>query len=168
MFLVTATALAQTSTPPDTGTLHDQLNAQRVARGLRPVEGHAGLDTLAGALLADLIDARRLAPEIGRTTSQAELAQLAANAIGLPEGYDYRHVGLVVTYGVGIERTLNDAFEVQANEPVLYDNIMDLAGIASVEIPAGAPWYAPPVGGVGREVELTGYTLVVILLAGDF
>lgn len=168
MFLITATALAQTSSPPDTAMLHEQLNAQRTARGLRPVQAHAGLDGLAAALLAELVNARRLAPMIGRTTPQAELSQIVANAIGLPEGYDYRHVGLVVTYGVGIERTLNDAFEVQANEPVLYDNIMDLAGIASVEVPAGAPWYAPPVGGVGREVELTGYTLVVILLAGDF
>jgi hypothetical protein len=170
-FIMVAGALAQPETPPQASgaALHALFNAERAARGLPPATPDAGLDQLAQQHLDGILATRNLIPPAGREVSrQVELARLVAEAIAAEDGWAYRHNGLVVSYGVGLERTMSDAFEVQANRTVLFDPILDVAGLAGAEIPAGAPWFAPPVGGSGPPVELTGYTLVVIILAGDF
>lgn len=170
-FIVAAGALAQAEPPASDSeaALHIQFNVERAERGLTPAIQDTGLDQLAQQQLAGILATRNLIPPAGRDVSrQVELARLVADAITAQDGWAYRHNGLVVGYGVGIERTMNDVFEVQANRTVLFDPILDVAGLASAEIPPGAPWFAPPVGGSGPPVELTGYTLVVIVLAGDF
>lgn len=169
--MVLAGTVAQTSPPTSSSanSLHDQFNAEREERGLAPLTHSAGLDALAWQQLHGILAERQLAPALGRdVTAQIKLAELVAAAVQEPDGWSYRHNGLVVSYGVGIERTLNDAFEVYANRTVLFDPIMDVVGIAIAEVPPGPPWLAPPVGGSGPDVELTGYSMVVIVLAGDF
>jgi hypothetical protein len=170
-FIAVAGALAQQepSGSDADADLHTLFNAERASRGLAPVAQDTGLDQLAQQQLEGILATRNLIPPAGRNVSrQVELARLVAESITAEDGWAYRHNGLVVSYGVGIERTLNDVFEVQANRTVLFDPVLDVAGLASAEIPPGAPWLAPPVGGSGPPVELTGYTLVVIVMAGDF
>ncbi|MEZ4570745.1 MAG: hypothetical protein R2849_10555 [Thermomicrobiales bacterium] len=103
-----------------------------------------------------------------RDARRAGASEDVAAAIG-EDGYNYRYVGLVVSYGQNLDNAIGVALGTTANGPALFESAMSQAGIASAPIEEGAaPWIAPPPGGVGRAIELTGLTVVVIVTAGEF
>lgn len=146
----------------------DYLNTARSQTGVKAVAPHQGLDRLARQYLDDIVQARDLAPDAAVSGNQRALADGVARSIGLDEGFAYRHTGLMVGYGLDREQAVLDVLEDPATHPAMLDGIMDLAGSASRTVPPGEPWLAPPVGGSGPAIDLTGYTLVVIVTAGDY
>ncbi len=158
-----AFGLQSASPPTDLG----KLNSARNAHSAKSVEPSIALDQLAHIYLTELLERRTLTPSGYGSTVERILADDVALALGA-EGYRYRYVGVVVAYGQSLNHALDVATGTVANGPALFEPAMDVAGIASGVIPAGDAWYAPPPGGFGRDIEMTGMTIVVIVTAGDF
>jgi len=144
-----------------------RINSARAARSVGPLESSSQLDGLAASYLADLLDRRELTPAGYGSVGDRILSEDVALAIG-EGGYRYRYTGVVVAYGESVNNAMDVAVGTTSNRPALLEPAMSLAGVASGEIPAGEPWIAPPPGGEGREIELTGMTIVVIVTAGEF
>lgn len=152
----------------DTGTPSlSRINSARAGRAAGPLESNAQLDGLAAQYLADMLERRALTPAGYGDVGNRRLSEDVASAIG-NGGYRYRYTGVVAAYGESVNNALDVAVGTIANRPALLEPAMSQAGIASGEIPAGEPWFAPPPGGFGRDIELTGMTVVVIVTAGEF
>ncbi len=143
------------------------LNRARVNEGLEQVARHEGLDQLSARYLDEIMASRTLVPPGYGQLDGRVLTEDIVAAIG-PDGFSYRYVGVVVAYGQDIIHAMQVANGTVANRPALFEPAMTLTGITSAVVPAGEPWFAPPPGGVGREIEMTGMTVVVIVTAGQF
>ena len=144
-----------------------RLNGARQSSGAERVESSAALDGLAARYLDDLLTRRSLIPAGYGAVGQRTLSDEVAGAIGA-DGYNYRYVGVAVAYGQSLNHAMDIALGTVANGPALFEPALTMVGLASAAIPAGAPWFAPPPGGFGREIEMTGMTLVVIVTAGPY
>lgn len=144
-----------------------RLNEARAGHGADPLSTNEQLDQLAARYLDDLLESRTLTPPGYGSIDNRMLSEDVAAAIG-ERGYWYRYVGVVVAYGESVDNAMSVAAGTPANGPALFEPALSEAGIASAVIPHGAPWIAPPPGGVGRDIELEGMTLVVIVTAGTF
>lgn len=144
-----------------------RINSARAARSAGPLEPNAQLDGLAASYLDDLLDRRELTPGGYGSIGERLLSEDVASAIG-EGGYRYRYTGVAVAYGESVANAMEVAVGTTSNRPALYEPAMSQAGVASSEIPAGEPWFSPPPGGEGRDIELTGMTVVVIVTAGEF
>lgn len=145
-----------------------RINSARAARSAGPLEANQQLDQLAAGYLNEVLASRSFTPSGYGTLDARVLSEDVAAAIG-EDGYNYRYVGLVVSYGQNLDNAIGVALGTTANGPALFESAMSQAGIASAPIEEGAaPWIAPPPGGVGRAIELTGLTVVVIVTAGEF
>ncbi len=143
------------------------LNGARVRAKVQPLARHEGLDRLAERYLDEIIASRTLVPPgYGRLDARV-LSEDVVAAIG-DDGPSYRYTGVVVSYGISLSNAIEIAVGTVANAPALLEPALDLVGIASAPIPAGEPWFAPPPGGSGLEIELTGMTLIVIVTAGQY
>jgi hypothetical protein len=156
------------SAQPSSGVEHlGQINAARRQVQAAPLARHEGLDRLAAQYLDDILVSRSLSPPGYGRLSQRILTEDVVAAIG-EGGQNYRYTGVVVTYGASLPNAMQIAAGSEANQPALLEPALEFAGIASATIPAGEPWFAPPPGGFGLDVELTGQTVVVIVTAGAF
>lgn len=142
------------------------LNDARRADSVRQLQHEPRLDELARQYLDAIIEKRDLTPPPAFDPSQRLLAEDIAARMG-PDGHAWRHAGLLVAYGLGEGQAVGDALQAEAAWPGMLDRAMELAGLASAVVPPGDPWLVPPVGGEGPAVELTGYTVVVLITAGQ-
>lgn len=162
---VAVAAARQPAEPTDPAL--GKLNNARAARRLERVERSPELDRLAARYLDEMLANRTLIPPGYGDLGRRVLSEDVTAALG-PDGGRYRYVGLVATYGLGLNNAMDVALGTRANGPALFEPATELVGIASATIPEGEPWLAPPPGGVGADVELAGHTLAVIVTAGQF
>ena len=144
-----------------------KINNARSARSVSRLEPSQALDGLAANYLDDLLARRDLTPAGYGAFGERVLSDDVAAAIG-DDGYRYRYVGVVVAYGQSVNHAMDIAVGTVANGPALFEPALGYAGVASGVISAGEPWFAPPPGGVGRQIEMTEMTMVVIVTAGAF
>lgn len=134
---------------------------------VEPVAANASLDELAGRYLAAILDNRDLTPPVHDPYNPRILSDDVSRALG-EEGPSYRYVGMMVSYGPDVRQAMAAGLGAAANRPAMVDPVFEVAGIASAVIPEGSPWFAPPPGGSGRDLNLTGQTVVVVITAGRF
>ncbi len=142
-----------------------KLNHARERHHVNALDRLPSLDDLANRFLQRMLEDRSLTPAGYGEIGNRVLSEDIAAAIG-EDGLRYRYAGIVVAYGIDLNHAMDVAVATRANGPALYDPALEHAGIASSTIPAREPWIAPPPGGFGRDVELAGQTLVVIVTAG--
>lgn len=75
--------------------------------------------------------------------------------------------GLVVGYDLSASSALTTAALDPANAAAMLGERMQLVGYATAVVAAEGSWLAPPPGGAGPEIDLSGYALVAIVTAGD-
>jgi hypothetical protein len=75
--------------------------------------------------------------------------------------------GLVVGYDHPLDAAMRTTVFDPANSAAILGARMTVVGIATGVVEVGESWLAPPPGRVGPEIELGGYTLVVIVMAGS-
>jgi hypothetical protein len=83
-----------------------------------------------------------------------------------PMGYRVFRAGLVVAYSVTAHGAVVAASRDPAHTGALLERELTMAGVSWVTIEPGESWLARPVGGVGPDIDLAGYTLVLIVTAG--
>lgn len=165
-----ATAKQSEINPPVDSASHQDLltmlNQKRANYGFKPLYPDADLDGLANLYLQTIIGRRSFMIEPLTFIGYPVLYQDIANAVGA-EGYILRTHGLTLSFGIGTTQTFQTALDDDRNRPALMDNTMDLIGFASGIVGEGPEWLEEPPGG-GVPVEITGYTIIVVITAGDF
>ena len=160
-----------TAQPADDDHALNLLNSARTRAEVQPLTRHAGLDQLAGRYLDEILASRSLVPPGYGGPDARVLTEDVVAAIG-EGGLSYRYTGVIVSYGPALANAVHVGAATEANGPALLEPALDFVGMASATIPAPSgtdePWYAPPPGGVGLDIELTGMTVVVLVTAGDF
>ncbi len=140
------------------------INGLREDDELEPVAASAELDAVAERYLETMLDGRCLCPvEDGPAGSERLLADVRS-AIG--SDAEVIDAGLVIGYDHPLEAAMRTAVFDPANGAAILGARMTLVGIATGVVEVGESWLAPPPGRVGPEIELGGYTLVVIVMAG--
>jgi len=141
------------------------INELRNDDELAPVVGSAELDALAERYLAAILESRCLCPVVDGAASAQHLVVEVRAALGSEAVVV--DAGLVVGYDRSRDAAIRTAAFDPSNGAVILGSRMTLAGIATGVVEAAEGWLVPPPGGVGPEIDLSGYTLVVILMAGS-
>jgi hypothetical protein len=143
----------------------DAINTSRVDRALAPLARDERLDTLAQTYLERILARRCPCALLDELPESLLLRDVAAILWMQPD--TIHHTGLIVSYDLSVDRAIGAALGRPTASAVLHDRRLTLAGIASTVIAPESSWLAPPVDGVGREIDLTGFTLVVVITAGE-
>lgn len=159
-----STLLALPADGQGSDTTLAQINALREDDELGLVKSNAALDALAALHLEEMIAARCLCPAAGGIDDTEPLladiaTTLATDAAlidaGLIVGYDHTAAGAITT-------TIHDP----AHAAAILGMRMELVGVATGVIEPDDSWLALPPGGAGPEIDLSGYSVVVIIVAG--
>ncbi len=141
------------------------INGLRDAGELPPVAGSAELDQIAQRYLDAMLDARCVCPVADGQAGADRLLDDVRIAIGNDAAVV--DAGLVVAYDRTPDAAITTAVFDPAHGAAILGKRMSLAGMAAGVVEVGESWLAPPPGGVGPEIDLGGYTLVVIVMAGS-
>ncbi len=140
------------------------INGLRERDELPPVAASAALDEVARRYLETMLEARCLCPvEDGAAGSERLLADVRS---ALGSDAVLVDAGLVVGYDHPLEAAMRTTVFDPANSAAILGARMTMVGVATGVVVAGESWLAPPPGRTGPEIELAGYTLVVIVMAG--
>lgn len=142
----------------------DPINALRDDDELAPLAASGALDVVAAAYLAVMIEARCLCPVPEGEAGAERLLDDVRRGLGSDAAL--LDAGLAVGYGRNAAGALATAGLDPAHGAAILGERLTLAGIATAEV-AVESWLAPPPGGAGPEIDLGGYTLVVIVTAGN-
>jgi hypothetical protein len=141
------------------------INGLREHDELAPVAASTALDEVARRYLETMLAARCLCPvEDGEAGSDRLLADVRSALGGDAALVD---AGLVVGYDHPLDAAMRTTIFDPANSAAILGARMTLVGIATGVVGSGESWLAPPPGRLGPEIELAGYTLVVIVMAGS-
>ncbi|HEX5167493.1 MAG TPA: hypothetical protein VFV93_18935 [Thermomicrobiales bacterium] len=141
------------------------INEVRDREELPPIASSDALDALAASYLSEMLVSRCLCPTLDGDRGAERL--LAEVRPALDNDAVIVEAGLIAGYDTTAERAIRTTALDPANASAVAGQWMALAGIASAVVEAGTNWLAPPPGGIGPEIELGGYTVVVIVLAGS-
>lgn len=140
------------------------INALREDDELPPMTASAELDAVAARYLAAMIEARCMCPAADGESGAERLLDDVRIAIG--GDAVVLDAGLVTAYDRTAGGAITTAVRNPANGAAILGARLSLAGVATAVVEAGGSWLAPPPGGVGPEIDLSGYTLVAIVTAG--
>ena len=140
------------------------INGLREDDELAPVGASAELDSVAARYLNSMIDMRCLCPVPDGQAGAERLLADVRSAIG--SDASVLDAGLVVGYDQSQEAAIRTVVLDPANGAMILGARVTLVGFATRAVEVEDSWLAPPPGGVGPEIELGGYTLVVIVMAG--
>lgn len=131
---------------------------------LPPMAASAALDAVAAHYLAAMVEDRCLCAVADGEAG----AEFLLNDVRLAIGSDAAvlDAGLVVGYDRSANGALTTAVFDPANGAAILGERLRLVGVATAVVEGGERWLAPPPGGIGPEIDLNGYTLVVTVTAG--
>jgi hypothetical protein len=141
-----------------------QINQLRLDDELPPVDASPALDAVAAAYLDAIIAAQCVCPAAGGQEAATRLLDDVAAA--LSDDDTLLDAGLISGYDKTPDGALTTVIHDPANAAAILGMRMELAGIATGVIPPDADWLGPPPGGDGPAIDLSGFTIVVIVLAG--
>jgi|GEM_PF-5828494 len=162
--LLASTLLAIPADGQGTESAVGQINALREDDELGQVSSSAALDAVAASYLDEIIASHCICPLAGGTAQAEQLLDDIAAALGIDA--TLIDAGLVVGYDQSEAGAFTTAIHDPANAAAILGMRMELAGTASRIVEPAESWLAPPPGGTGPEIDLTGYSVVVIVLAG--
>ena len=140
------------------------INALREDDELPPMTASAELDAVAARYLAAIIEARCVYPVVDGAAGADRFLDDVRVAIG--GDAVVLDVGLVAAYDRTAGGAITTAVLDPANGAAILGARLRLVGVATAVVEGEGSWLAPPPGGVGPEIDLSGYTLVVIVTAG--
>jgi hypothetical protein len=140
------------------------INEVREREELPPMAANAALDALAERYLSEMLAARCLCPAVDGDSGADRL--LADVRRALDSDASVLEAGYIAGYDVTAERAIRTVALDPANASAIAGQRMALAGIATAVVDSDTNWLAPPPGGSGPSIELDGYTVVVMVLAG--
>jgi hypothetical protein len=140
------------------------INEVRDREELSPVAASPALDALAKRYLSEMLAARCLCPAASGNRGVDRL--LADIRMALGSDAAVLESGMITGYDLTTERAIRTVALDPANASAVAGQRMALAGIASAVVESGTNWLVPPPGGSGPAIELGGYTVVVMILAG--
>ncbi len=140
------------------------INALRDDDELPPVVASRELDDLASRYVESMLAMRCICP----TGNSGNPAEQLIDAIRTSIGEDAGQIdaGLIVGYDQNAAAAITTVVHNPANEAAILGTRIQMVGVATGTVPAGDRWLEPPPGDVGPDIELAGYSLVVIVVAG--
>lgn len=141
------------------------INALREDDELAPLTANAALNALAAQYLAGMVGARCLCPARGGDAGAATVLDDVRDALGSDS--PVLDAGLTVGYDQSAARAITTTAFDPANGSVILGAGMTQIGIATETIESGEGWLVPPPGGDGPAIDLSGYTVAVIVTSGS-
>lgn len=139
------------------------INALREADELPPLAANPALDAVAARYLAAMIDGRCLCPASRGNMGAARLLADVREATGSDAAV--LDAALAAGYDQSVGRAIATLARDPANGSAIFGSRMVQIGLATATIEAGRSWLAPPPGREGPEIDLAGYSVVVVVMA---
>jgi hypothetical protein len=162
--LLTSTLLALPAGGQESESVLAQINQIRLDGELAPVDASPALDTVAAAYLDAIIADQCVCPAAGGQEAARRLLDDVAAALG--DEAALLDTGLVSGYDKTPDGAIATVIHNPANAAAILGLRMELAGIATGVIAPDARWLGPPPGSDGPAIDLSGFTVVVIVIAG--